>query len=104
MVVVMKVDATEEDVQGVVGRVRSVAGDAFVSRGKFRTIIGLVGDNEAFLGLPLETLPGVDHVVRVGKPYKLVARELHPRLSTIDVGGAGVGRGPFSLIAGRFFH
>jgi 3-deoxy-7-phosphoheptulonate synthase len=100
MVVVMKMGATPEDVERVAARVREAGGDAFVVHGKFRDIVGLVGDTERFLSMPLATLPGVDHVVRIGKPYKLVARELHPAPSTVAVGPAEVGRGTFSLIAG----
>ncbi|HEY7280052.1 MAG TPA: 3-deoxy-7-phosphoheptulonate synthase [Actinomycetota bacterium] len=100
MVVVMRTDAADADVERVVERVREAGGDAFVSPGKFRTIIGLVGDTESFLSLPLATLPGVEQVVRVGKPYKLVARELHPRTSSVHVGDASIGRETFSVIAG----
>src|SRR5437588_6207100 len=100
MVVVMKNTATEEDIDRVVDKVKEASGDAFVSRGKTRTIIGLVGDTAAFMAMPLGTLPGVDHVVQVGKPYKLVARESHPHPWTARVGPAAVGRGMFSLIAG----
>src|SRR5437588_948304 len=101
MVVVMKSTAKEEDIERVVSKVREVpGGDAFVSRGKTRTIIGLVGDTAAFMAMPLETLPGVDHVVQVGKPYKLVARESHRHPSVVKVGPAAVGRGQFSVIAG----
>jgi 3-deoxy-7-phosphoheptulonate synthase len=100
MVVVMKTEATDQEIEQVVERVREAGGDAFVSRGKFRTIIGLVGDTEAFLAMPLTTLPGVEQVVKVGKPYKLVARELHPQLTTVNIGPAGIGRPAFSVIAG----
>ena len=100
MVVVMRSDAAEADVERVVERVREAGGDAFVSAGKFRTIIGLVGDTESFLSLPLATLPGVEQIVRVGKPYKLVARELHPQSTTVHIGAAGIGRETFSVIAG----
>src|SRR5437588_12238385 len=99
MVVVMKSSATEEDIDRVVDKVRE-AGEAFVSRGKTRTIIGLVGDTAAFMAMPLETLPGVEHIVQVGKPYKIVARESHPHPSTVKIGPAAVGRGLFSVIAG----
>src|SRR5438309_5681102 len=100
MVVVMKSTATEEDIERVVDKVHEASGDAFVSRGKTRTIIGLVGDTAAFMSMPLETLPGVENVVQVGKPYKLVARESHPHPSTVKIGPAAVGRGLFSIIAG----
>src|SRR5207247_1288713 len=100
MVVVMRSDATQDDVLRVVRRVEEAAGDAYVVRGKFRTIIGLVGDTAAFMSLPLSTFPGVDQVVQVGKPYKLVARELHPALTTVRIGNAEVGRAGVALIAG----
>jgi len=100
MVVVMKSNATDEDIDGVVDKVREAAGEAFVSRGKTRTIIGLVGDTAAFMAMPLETLPGVEHVIQVGKPYKLVARESHPHPSMVKIGPAAVGREQFSVIAG----
>jgi len=100
MVVVMRNDATETDILRVVRKVEDASGDAYVVRGTSRTIIGLVGDTAAFLSLPLASLPGVDHVVQVGKPYKLVARELHPALTTVQIGGAPVGRAGFAMIAG----
>src|SRR5437763_16122351 len=101
MVVVMKRTATEQDIERVVEKIRETkGGEAFVSRGKTRTIIGLVGDTAKFLEMPLETLPGVDHVLQVGKPYKIVARESHREPTTVKVGPAAVGRGMFSVIAG----
>src|SRR5947207_7163295 len=100
MVVVMKSNATDEEIDGVVSKVREASGEAFVSRGKTRTIIGLVGDTAAFMAMPLETLPGVENVIQVGKPYKLVARETHLHPSMVKIGSAAVGREQFSVIAG----
>ena len=57
MVVVMAPDATDEQIDHVVERVESVGGEAFVSRGVVRTIIGLVGDIDSFHGLNLRSLP-----------------------------------------------
>jgi len=100
MVVVMKAGATEEDIERVAAKVREAGGEAHVVRGQFRKIVGLVGDTEKFLSLPLATLPGVESVVRIGKPYKLVARESHPALSDVNVGPATISRRTFTLIAG----
>ena len=100
MVVVMKRDASEADVEAVAERVRAAGGEAFVSRGTVHTIIGLVGDSERFQAIPWKQLPGVDHVIQIGKPYKMVAADLHPAPTTVNVGPTPVGRGTFTLIAG----
>ncbi len=100
MVVVMKRDATEADIERVSEKVRDTGGEAFVSRGAVHTIIGLVGDTASFMGLGLDNFPGVDHLIQVGKPYKMVARALHPHPTTVKVGSAAVGRETFTIIAG----
>jgi 3-deoxy-7-phosphoheptulonate synthase len=100
MVVVMKRDATEADIERVSEKVRDTGGEAFVSRGAVHTIIGLVGDTASFMGLGLDNFPGVDHLIQVGKPYKMVARALHPQPTTVKVGPAAVGRETFTIIAG----
>ncbi|MEU6066706.1 MULTISPECIES: 3-deoxy-7-phosphoheptulonate synthase [Streptomyces] len=100
MVVVMAPGATQKNVDAVVGLVRSVGGEAFVSRGVSRTIIGLVGDVDDFEALNLGSLPGVVQVMRVSAPYKLVSREHHPARSVIRVGGVPIGPDTLSVIAG----
>ena len=100
MVVVMSPDATAEDVDAVVARVAAAGGEAFVSRGVQRTIVGLVGDIAHFTTLNLRAMRGVGDVVRVSKPYKLVSREHHPEATTIRVGGVPIGPDTFTLIAG----
>ena len=104
MVVVMSPDATDEDVANVVARVEAVGGEAFVSKGVVRTIIGLVGDIESFHHLNLRTLRGVADVRRISDPYKLVSRQHHPDRSTVWVGAAGhqvpIGPDTFTLLAG----
>ncbi len=104
MVVVMAPAATPKDVEAVVARVTAAGGEAFVSRGVTRTIIGLVGDIEQFQTLNLRALTGVADVIRVSAPYKLVALANHPHKSTVWVGdaerGAPIGPDTFTLIAG----
>ncbi|HSE56392.1 MAG TPA: 3-deoxy-7-phosphoheptulonate synthase, partial [Nocardioidaceae bacterium] len=103
MVVVMTPEATDADVAHVVERVESVGGEAFVSKGVVRTIIGLVGDIDSFHGLNLRSLPGVADVHRISDPYKLVSRQHHPDRSTVWVGGAKqvpIGPDTFTFIAG----
>jgi 3-deoxy-7-phosphoheptulonate synthase len=104
MVVVMASDATEEQIAHVTERVESVGGQAFVSRGVVRTIIGLVGDIDSFHGLNLRSMPGVADVHRISDPFKLVSRQHHPDRSTVWIGPAGnqvpIGPETFTFIAG----
>jgi 3-deoxy-7-phosphoheptulonate synthase len=104
MVVVMAPGATDEQIAHVTERVESVGGQAFVSRGVVRTIIGLVGDIDSFHGLNLRTMPGVADVHRISDPFKLVSRQHHPDRSTVWVGRPGhqvpIGPDTFTFIAG----
>jgi 3-deoxy-7-phosphoheptulonate synthase len=104
MVVVMAPGATDEQIAHVTERVESVGGQAFVSRGVVRTIIGLVGDIDSFHGLNLRSMPGVADVHRISDPFKLVSRQHHPERSTVWVGRPGhevpIGPETFTFIAG----
>ena len=88
----------------MVARVEEVGGEAFVSRGLVRTIIGLVGDVDSFHHLNLRTLRGVADVHRISDAYKLVSRQHHPERSTVWVGPPAhqvpIGPGTFTFIAG----
>ena len=100
MVIVMAPEATQENIESVVDLVRSAGGEAFVSRGVSRTIVGLVGDVEQFGTLNLRSMTGVSDVMRVSVPYKLVSREHHRERSVIKVGGVPIGPATVTLIAG----
>ena len=100
MMVIMREGATEEEVAHVVARVEEAGASAHVSRGERVTVIGVIGDRELVTQLPLEALPGVERVVAILKPYKLVSREFRREDTVIDVRGSRVGGGHFALIAG----
>ena len=100
MVVVMTPEATQADVDGIVDVVRDAGGEAFVTRGVSRTIVGLVGDVDQFGSLNLRSRPGVLDVVRISVPYKLVSREHHPHRSVVEVGGVPIGPDTMTVIAG----
>jgi len=100
MMVIMHEAATTEQVAGVVGRVEAVGASAHVSVGERVTVIGVLGDREELTALPLEAMPGVERVVAILKPYKLVSREFHPADTVVEVGGVRIGGGHFCLIAG----
>src|SRR5580658_1218968 len=100
MVIVMAAESGEAEVDGVVELVRGAGGDAFVSRGVSRTIVGLVGDIDQLDTLNLRGMPGVTDVVRITAPYKLVSREHRRERSVIRVAGVPIGPDTLTVIAG----
>ena len=100
MIIILKPGVTEAQVEHVVGRVESLGLRAHVSRGTFRTIIGVIGDEDLLRAEPMRAIPGVQDVVPVLPPYKLASIEAHPQPSIIDVSGVRVGGGHLAMIAG----
>ncbi|MEU0493791.1 3-deoxy-7-phosphoheptulonate synthase [Nocardiopsis changdeensis] len=100
MVIVMAPGATSDDIDSIVELVASSGGEAYVTRGVSRTIIGLVGDVERFQDLGLAAKPGVADVLRISAPYKLVSRENHDSRSVVSVRGVPIGGDNVTVIAG----
>lgn len=100
MMIVMKDGATEEQVQEVVDALHRIGAEAHLSRGEFKTIIGAIGDREKISEIPLGALPGVENVIPIMKPYKLVSRQFHPEDTLVEVGGIPVGGSLFTVVAG----
>jgi 3-deoxy-7-phosphoheptulonate synthase len=100
LLIVMSPGATSDQTEHVVARLGEAGIEARVSRGRDSTVIGAVGERELLATLPLEGFPGVEQVLPILKPYKLVARELSPDPTVIDVDGHRIGDTWFGLIAG----
>jgi 3-deoxy-7-phosphoheptulonate synthase len=100
LLIVMTGAATSDQTEHVVARLNAAGADARVSRGREATVIGAIGDRELLAGLPIEGYPGVERVLPILKPYRLVAKELAPDPTVIEVDGRKVGDGFFGLIAG----
>lgn len=100
MMIVMKDGASDEEIQGVVEKLHEIGAEAHLSRGEFRTIIGAIGDREVISQVPLAALPGVENVIPIMKPFKLVSREFHPEDTVVEVGPARLGSDQFVVIAG----
>jgi 3-deoxy-7-phosphoheptulonate synthase len=100
LLIVMRGSATTEQTENVVARLREVGADARVSTGREATVIGAIGERELLTSLPLEGYPGVEQVVPILKPYKLVSREIASDPTVIEVDGRRIGQQWFGLIAG----
>lgn len=100
MILILKSDATDEQVDHVLERVEKLGLQAHLSRGTHRTIVGIIGDEDQLRAEPLMAIPGVKEVVPVLPPYKLASLEAHPQPSIVDVGGVKIGGGHLGMIAG----
>jgi 3-deoxy-7-phosphoheptulonate synthase len=100
MVIVMTPAATPADIASVVAHIHTHGGQAFVSRGVTRTIIGVVGTEAVLETLDVTGRPGVAEAKRITAPYKLVSADNHTKRSTVRVGGVPIGPDTFTLIAG----
>lgn len=100
LIIVMRADATRDDVENVLARLAEVGAEAHVSEGSSRTVIGIVGDRTRVQQLPWEALPGVERAVPVLKPFKFVSRDFQADASIVEVGTTKIGGGHFAPIAG----
>jgi 3-deoxy-7-phosphoheptulonate synthase len=100
LLIVMGATATPEQVDDVVARLEEAGCAALVTPGREATVIGAIGERELLAVLPLEGYAGVEQVLPILKPYKLVSRELSPDPTVIDVRGRRIGDGYFGFIAG----
>jgi 3-deoxy-7-phosphoheptulonate synthase len=100
MIVVMNFGATSREVAEVTRRIESSGLKPHLSEGTQHTIIGVVGQIFPELKDILESLPGVEQVIPVSKPYKLTSREFHPQDSIITLGGLAIGGKEIVVIAG----
>jgi 3-deoxy-7-phosphoheptulonate synthase len=99
-VVVMTGEATEDHVEGVLQQLARAGAHGRVAPGRDTTVIGAIGDRGLLGSVALEDRDGVDRVLPVSKPYKLVSLETSPEPTVIQVRGRRVGGEAFALIAG----
>ena len=100
LLIVMGAAATVEQIDDVVSRLQEAGCDALVTPGREATVIGAIGERELLAALPLEGYAGVEQVLPILKPYKLVSRELSPDPTVIEARGRRIGDGYFGFIAG----
>jgi 3-deoxy-7-phosphoheptulonate synthase len=97
----MNAACTDQEIEGVLERLRELGFRNHLSRGTERTVIGVLGQVYPELQDELEVLSGVAEVVRVSKPYKLVGREFKHEDTVIKMGGGlQIGGGQTVIMAG----
>ena len=100
MIIVLRPDATDEQIAHIKEKLEGLGLTIHVSKGKERTVLGAIGDERILQEQPLEAYPGVEKVVPILKPYKLASREFHSEDTIININGASFGDKKIQVIAG----
>jgi 3-deoxy-7-phosphoheptulonate synthase len=100
MIIVLRPDATKKQIDHLIEKVKKLGLKPMVSKGVERTIIGVIGEEDVLRVQPLEAFPGVEKVMPILKPYKLVSREFKPGNSIVDVEGVKIGGKKIVVMAG----
>lgn len=100
MIIIMKMNAREDDVEAVLTRLHTGGWKTHVSKGEERTIIGVIGDERKLDQGAMSQMDGVDRVVPVLRPFKLASRDFKPEDSKISVNGHIIGGNKIIVMAG----
>lgn len=100
MIIVLKKEATESDIEHILEKIKQHGLEAHISRGVEKIVIGVIGDDNKLINVPIESFNNVEQVIRVTKPYKLASRDFHPQNTVIDMGTVKIGSNELAIIAG----
>ena len=101
MIVNMSNNATPEEINHIIERIKECGFQAHVVKGAERTIIGAIGSNGRRSEIEaLRAAPGVEEVIQISHPFKLVSRQLRQTGTVVDVRGTKIGAGDLVVIAG----
>jgi 3-deoxy-7-phosphoheptulonate synthase len=101
MIIVLRPDASKDQVNHIIEKVKALGLTPHVSQGTERTIIGVIGPEDILRVTPLEVFPGVENVIPVLAPYKLVSKEFRKEGTVIDLGkGVKIGGSKVIVMGG----
>ena len=100
VIVILKSNVTQQQLDDVVHRIEELGVRADLRQGTFRTIIGIIGDEQKLRSEPWKAIPGVEDVVPLMLACKLASLDADPQPSVIDVAGVKIGGGHLAMIAG----
>ena len=101
MIINMTTLATTEEINHVIERVKECGFQAHVIQGAERTVIGAVGSSGRRAEIEaLRAAPGVEDVIQIAHPFKLVSRQLRQKCTIVEVKGVKIGGGDLVVMAG----
>ena len=103
MIVILKQNAEQNEVNALLKQLEEMGFDHHYSKGENSAIVGIIGDTSTLDTDDLKTIDVVADVKRVSEPFKLANRKFHPDNSIFNIAGRTVGEGHFSVIAGASF-
>lgn len=100
MIIVMKLGATQAQIEYVVSKVERLGYKTHLSKGEERTIVGVIGDDRPIDAGNFMPIEGVETVLPVLKPFKLASREMHPQDTVVHIDGLAIGGNEIVIMAG----
>ena len=100
MIIITRHDVTDEELDHIRERVEAFGLQTHLSRGEHRTVVGCIGDEELLAGVPLRSIPGVESVHSVMKPYKLANLQFAAEPTRVPLGSTAVGDASVAVVAG----
>ena len=100
MIVVMKKNATENQITRVMEKIKENKLKPHISKGEMVTIIGIIGDERKVPESQIRAMEGVEKIMPVLVPYKLASRDFNPENKIVDVGGVKIGGKGIVIMAG----
>jgi 3-deoxy-7-phosphoheptulonate synthase len=100
MIVVMKKNANGRQIAKVVEKIKANGLKAHISKGDVLTVIGIIGDERKVPESQIRAMEGVEKIMPVLSPYKLVSRDFHPQNRVINAGGIKIGGNEVVVMAG----
>jgi len=100
MIIVLKKEAQKKQIDYIIEKIAGLGLKPLYMPGTEKIVIGAIGDERVLRSLNLESLPCVEQVVPILKPYKAVSREFKQEDTIVEVRGQSIGGNKFTMIAG----
>jgi 3-deoxy-7-phosphoheptulonate synthase len=100
VIIILRSGVSDAQINHVIDRIEELGLQAHLSRGTYRTIVGVIGDETKANIETLRAISGVHEVMPILPPYKLASKEAHPQPSIVEVGPVKIGGGHLAMIAG----
>ncbi|HHV97242.1 MAG TPA: 3-deoxy-7-phosphoheptulonate synthase [Clostridiaceae bacterium] len=100
MIVVMNKNATKEQIKNVEQKLMELGFLTHPIYGEVKTVIGAIGDKRLLNTQEILTMPGVENLVPIMKPYKLASRELKQESTIVEIDDIKIGGKEIVVIAG----